>query len=143
MCDRRGEPQHGSKGDWHDAERLMQRLRRGDLRAVFHGSPHGATPKELARASPESGRGDDWLATLGDAGVRQRAATLYAELEGLHALRPAAKVALVGEARRDVAWSVLRSVPFLDVDDRLAGQAGHRRAPHVFNRDPMIADNSV
>ena len=40
----------GNKGDWHDAEQLMHRLRRGNLRAVYHGSPHRAALKELARA---------------------------------------------------------------------------------------------
>lgn len=143
VCDRRGEPQRGSKGDWHDAEQLMQRLRRGDLHAVYHGSPHRATLKELARAYrnlvedgtrvmqrlkalfrargiPTTGRGvydvagrAEWLAKLGDAGARLRAATLYAELEVLQALRPTARAALVAEARRDAAWGVLRSVPFL------------------------------
>ena len=50
VCDRRGERQGGNKGDWHDAEQLMHRLRRGNLRAVYHGSPHRAALKELARA---------------------------------------------------------------------------------------------
>lgn len=55
----------------------------------------------------------EWLAKLGDAGVRFRAATLYAELEVLQALRPTAKAALVAEARGDPAWAVLRTIPFL------------------------------
>jgi hypothetical protein len=70
-----------------------------------------------ARGIPAAGRGvydaaqrADWLAKLGDAGVRPWPAMLYAELE---ALRPAAKTALVAEARRDPAWAVLHSVPFL------------------------------
>ena len=143
VCDRRGEPRRGSKGDWHDAEMLMDRLRQGELRAVYHGSPHRAALRELARAYRNltedatrvmsrlkalfrargirtTGRGvydptqrADWLAKLGDAGVRFRAATLYAELEVLRALRPSAKVALITEAQRDPAWGVLRTVPFL------------------------------
>jgi transposase len=143
VCDRRGESQSGNKGDWADAEQLADRLRRGDLRAVYHGSPHRAVLKELARAYrnlvedstrvmarlkalfraralPTAGRGvydpaqrADWLAKLTNAGVRFRAATLYAELEVLHALRPPAKAALVAEAQRDPAWSVLRTIPFL------------------------------
>jgi len=54
-----------------------------------------------------------WVAKLGDAGVRFRTATLYAELEVLHTLRPTAKAALVAEAKRDPAWSLLRQIPFL------------------------------
>src|SRR6478672_10870127 len=50
VANRRGEPRRGSKGDWHDAEWLMDRLRTGELRAVYHGSPHRATLKELGRA---------------------------------------------------------------------------------------------
>ena len=143
VCDRRGEPRRGSKGDWADAEQLADRLRRGDLRAVYHGSPHRAVLKELARAYRNvvedstrvmsrlkalfrargiktTGRGVydpaqrvEWLAKLDDAGVRFRAATLYAELEVLHALRSPAKAALVAEAQRDPAWAVLRAIPFL------------------------------
>jgi transposase len=143
VCDRRGEPQGGNKGDWHDAAQLMNRLRTGELRAVYHGSPHRATLRELARTyrnlvedstrvmsrlkalfrgrgirTPGRGVYDpaeraEWLAKLGDPGVRFRAATLYAELELLRALRPSAKTALVAEARRDPAWAVLRTIPFL------------------------------
>jgi len=143
VCDRRGEPRRGSKGDWHDAEWLMGRLRTGELRAVYHGSPHLATLRELGRAYRNviedatrvmsrlkalfrgrgirtTGRGvydpaerAAWLAKLDGAGVRLRAATLYAELEVLQTLRPTAKAALVAEARRDPAWGVLRTIPFL------------------------------
>jgi hypothetical protein len=143
VCDRRGEPKGGNKGDWHDAAQLMNRLRTGELRAVYHGSPQRATLRELARTYRTlvedstrvmsrlkalfrgrgirtAGRGvydpaqrAEWLAKLGDAGVRFRAATLYAELELLRTLRPPAKAALVAEARRDPAWGVLRTIPFL------------------------------
>jgi hypothetical protein len=40
VCDRRGEPRHGNKGDQVDADQLSERLRRGGLRAVYHGSAH-------------------------------------------------------------------------------------------------------
>jgi transposase len=110
---------------------------------VYHGSPHRAALKELARAYRNlledstrvmqrlkalfrargistTGRGvydatqrAEWLAKLDGAGVRLRATTLYAELEVLQALRPTAKAALVAEAKRDSAWGVLRTIPFL------------------------------
>jgi len=143
VCDRRGESRRGSKGDWSDAAAVMDRLRKGELRAVYHGSPHRATLRELAGAYRQltedatrvmsrlkalfrargirtTGRGvyapaqrAEWLAKLGDAGVRFRAAALYAELEVVQALRPAAKAALVAEAQRDPAWAGLRTIPFL------------------------------
>ena len=46
-------------------------------------------------------------------GARVRAEALFAELEVLRALRPPAKAAMVAEARRDPAWPVLQSIPFM------------------------------
>jgi hypothetical protein len=45
--------------------------------------------------------------------VRFRAEALYAELDLLRTLRPKAKAAMIAEARRDPAWAVLRTIPFL------------------------------
>jgi transposase len=143
VCDRHGEKRRGNKGDRVDADQLSARLWRGELRAVYHGSPHRATLQELsrtyrnlvedttrimlrlkalfrARAIPTPGtrvyqpkyRGH-WLAHLADRGVRFRAETLYAELDVLLALRPKAKTTLLAEARRDPAWAVLRTIPYL------------------------------
>src|SRR5438552_4014728 len=47
VCDRRGEPRQGNKGDQVDADQLSELLRRGALRAVYHGSAHRADLKEL------------------------------------------------------------------------------------------------
>src|SRR5207247_756992 len=49
VCDRRGAPRHGNKGDHVDADQLAELLRRGGLRAVYHGSAHRAGLKELTR----------------------------------------------------------------------------------------------
>ena len=117
-------------------------LRRGALRAVYHGSPHRTALKELARTYQNlvgdstrlmlrlkasfrargiktPGRGVynatkriEWLTKLPDRGVRFRAEALYAELAVLQTLRPKAKSALVAEAKRDPAWRVLRTIPF-------------------------------
>jgi hypothetical protein len=143
VCDRRGEPKQGNKGDTADADRLSELLRRGGLRAVYHGGAQAATLKELtrtyqnlvedstrtmqrlkalfrARAIATPGRRvyqpeqrGEWLTKLSDRGVRFRAETLYAQLDLLRELRPRAKEAMVAEARKDPAWSVLRSIPFL------------------------------
>lgn len=56
---------------------------------------------------------EKWLATLPEPGVRLRAGLLYAQLDVLRELRPRAKAAMIAEARRDPAWAVLRTVPFL------------------------------
>jgi transposase len=142
VCDRRGEPRQGNKGDVVDADQLSERLRQGGLRAVYHGDGRRATLKELSRAYqnlvedstrvmlrlkalfrargiPAAGRGvyhprnrAHWLGTLPDRGARFRAEALYAELDVLRELRPKAKAAMVAEARRDPAWALLRTIPF-------------------------------
>ena len=56
---------------------------------------------------------EEWLAKLADDGARFRAQTLYAQLDVLRELRPRVKAAMVAEARRDPAWTVLRTIPFL------------------------------
>ena len=143
VCDQRGRARPGNKGDQVDADELSERLRRGGLRAVYHGSAHRTTLKELtrtyqqlvedstrvmlrlkalfrARAIPARGtrvyqprERGAWLAQLPDRGARFRAEALYAELEVLRELRPQAKAAMVAEAKRDPAWPVLRAIPFL------------------------------
>jgi transposase len=142
VCDRRGEPRQGNKGDVVDADQLSERLRQGGLRPVYHGDSRRATLKELTRAYrnlvedstrvmlrlkalfrargiPAAGRGvyhpknrAHWLGTVPDRGARFRAEALYAELDVLRELRPKAKAAMVAEARRDPAWAVLRTIPF-------------------------------
>ncbi len=143
VCDRRGAPRQGNKGDQVDADQLSELLRRGALRAVYHGSSDRATLKELtrtyrnlvedstrvmlrlkalfrARGIPTAGTAVyhsrhrvQWLGRLLEAGARFRAEALYAELDVLRKLRPKAKAAMVTEARRDPAWPVLRTIPFL------------------------------
>jgi len=143
VCDRRGQARHGNKGDQVDADQLSELLRRGGLRSVYHGSAHHADLKELthayrslvedgtrvmlrlkalfrARAIRTPGTAvyqprhrPQWLAQLADHGARCRAEVLYAELDVLRALRPKAKAAMIAEARRDPAWPVLRTIPFL------------------------------
>ena len=143
VCDRRGEKQQGNKGDRVDSDELSERLRRGDLRSVYHGTPHLADLKELAGAyqnvvedttrvmqrlkalfRARAIRTDgarlynpanraEWLAKLRERGVRLRAEALYMELDVLRVLRPKVKAAMVAEARRDPAWAALRTIPFL------------------------------
>jgi transposase len=143
VADRRGTAQQSNKGDQTDADQLSELLRCGALRAVYHSSPHRETLRELARTyttlvedstrvmqrlkalfrargirAPgtqvyQPAHRAEWLARLSGQGVRFRATALYAELDVLRDLRPRARVALLTEARRDPAWRVLRSIPFL------------------------------
>lgn len=141
-ADRRGEKKQGNKGDRIDADEISDLLRRGSLRPVYHGGPHGADLRELARgyenlvedstrvrqrlkalyrARGIQARGmrlyhpehrAEWLAKLPNRGARVRAEMLLQELDLLRELRPRAKAAMVAEARRDPAWAVLTSIPF-------------------------------
>ncbi len=143
VCDRRGEPRQGNKGDQVDADQLSEQLRRGSLRAVYHASADRATLKELTRSYTNlvedttrvmlrlkalfRARGirapgkrvyhpagrAEWLGKLADRGVRLRAEALYAELDVLRQLRPTVKAAMVAEAQRDPAWAVLQTIPFV------------------------------
>jgi transposase len=143
VCDRRGKTQRGNKGDHPDADELSDLLRCGKLRAVYHGNAERATLKELARTYQNlvedstrvmlrlkalfrarglktPGRAvyrveqrADWLRQLEERGVRFRAEALYAELAVLQELRPKAKTAMLAEARKDPAWAVLRTIPYL------------------------------
>jgi transposase len=143
VCNRRGQSSQGNKADQIDADALSDLLRQGALRAVYHGSHERATLKELARTYQnlvedstrvmqrlkalfrargiktsgtvvyQPARRRAWLCQLSEPGVRFRAESLYAELEVLQQLRPKAKAAMLTEAKRDPAWAVLRTIPYL------------------------------
>ena len=143
VCDRRGERQQGNKADRIDADELSDRLRSGRLRSVYHGSPSCADLRELtrtyanlvedstrvmqrlkalfrARAVKAPGtrvyqpqHRAEWLAKLPDRAVRFRAEALYAQLDLLREQRPKAKDAMVAAARRDPAYAVLKTIPFM------------------------------
>ncbi len=116
-----------------DADELSELLRRGGLRAVYYGSAHRTTRKELvrtsqnlvedstrvmlrlkalfrARAIPTRGtrvyhvrEHARWLAQRTDRGARFRAEAVSADLDVRRALRPTAKAAMLAEATRDPA----------------------------------------
>ena len=142
VCNTRGESEGGNKNDRLDADRLSERLRLGSLKSVFHGGKNLLTLKELvrnynnlvedstrvmqrikalfrARAILTPGvsvyrvsQREQWLSRL-HGGARVRAGSLLAQLDVLLELRPKAKAAMIVEARRQPAWKILRSIPFL------------------------------
>jgi transposase len=143
VCDRRGEKKQGNKGDVVDADQLLEDLRRGSLRAVYHGSGHRVALKELARTYENAAQDttctmlrlkalfrarairtpgqevyqpesrDEWLAKLPERAVRFRAESLSRQLDVLKQIRQQAKAAMLAEARKDPAWERLLSIPFL------------------------------
>jgi transposase len=87
-----------------DGTRVMLRLK-----ALFRARGIKTPGKRVYQARGRA----QWLGKLPDRGVRFRAQALYEELDVLRRLRPKAKVALLTEARRDPAYAVLRTIPFL------------------------------
>ncbi len=142
VCNVRGRGELTNKSDRIDADQLSEQLRLGALKPVYHGTPEILILKELvrsylclvedstrvmlrikaifrARAIPTPGvsvyrpsQRKKWLAML-EAGARARAAALLAQLDVLLELRPKAKAAMIGAARRQPGWKVLGSIPFL------------------------------
>src|SRR5207249_3437233 len=167
VCDRRGAPRRGTKGDQVDADQLSEQLRRGALRAVYHGSADRVTLKELtrtyrnlvedatrvmlrlkalfrARGIPASGKHvyhprarAQWLAQLQDPGARLRAEALYAELDVLRHLRPRARAAMVTEAQRDPAWDA-RGTGASDAHSQARGA----HAPALEERRTLRSDKA-
>jgi transposase len=87
-----------------DATRLMLRLK-----ALFRARGIPTPGQQLYQPASRA----EWLARLVEPGAHFRAATLFAQLEPVQALRPTVKQAMLAEARRDPSWRVLRSIPFL------------------------------
>jgi transposase len=87
-----------------DATRLMSRLK-----ALFRARGIKAPGQQLYQPAHRA----EWLERLTEPGARFRAATLFAQLDPVQALRPPVKQAMLAEARRDPSWGVLRRIPFL------------------------------
>jgi transposase len=151
----------GSKGDRVDARKLAELLRAGLLRSVYHGHEATKRLRELIRAYETlsedtqrtmvrikavyrsrgvatSGRGvyqqterDQWLEKLNESGARQRMEWLYEELDQLRPLRRRAKQAVLTEARKHRAVTLLRSIPQLG-PLRSALIVGTVDTPHRF-----------
>lgn len=142
VCNQRGMPRQGNKGDRVDSAQLSDLLRSGQLRAVYHGRSDRLVLKELTRTyenlvedsvramlrmkalfrarairAPgkqvyEAESRGGWLDRLPDRGCRFRAEALAAELDVLRELRRKAKAAMLAEARKDPAYELLRTIPF-------------------------------
>jgi transposase len=85
-----------------DATRVMLRIK-----AIFRGRAIPTPGVSVYRAAQR----EKWLSML-ERGARIRATSLMTELDVLLQLRPAAKAAMVAEARRQPGWKFLRSIPF-------------------------------
>jgi transposase len=133
----------GNKGDRVDVQKLSELLYLGSLRPVYHGDHGTRALKELARNYESlvrdrtrvknrlkaiyRGRGigcegdevynpskqGQWLRQLTELGVRQRATSLYSQLESLNTMVTAAHRGMLAESRKHKATAILRSLSTL------------------------------
>jgi transposase len=133
----------GNKGDRVDVQKLSELLYLGALRPVYHGDHGTRALKELARNYESlvrdrtrvknrlkaiyRGRGigcegdevykpskqSEWLKQLAERGVRQRATSLYSQLESLNVLVTEAQGEMLAESRKHKATAILRSLSTL------------------------------
>ena len=133
----------GNKGDRVDVQKLSELLYLGGLRPVYHGDHGTRALKELARNYESlvrdrtrvknrlkaiyRGRGIEcpgdevynpskqapWLKQLAERGVRQRATSLYSQLESLNAMVAEAQRQMLAESRKHKATAILRSLSTL------------------------------
>lgn len=151
----------GNKNDRIDARKLADLLRCGLLSPVYHGEHGVRTLKELARsylavtqdltramnrlkalyrsgAIPCAGqqvyapgyRGN-WLAKIGEAGVRRRAEVLYQQFDALQVLHQQVRRDLLMESRKHSATQLLRQIPSIG-PIRAAVLIALLQTPHRF-----------
>ena len=151
----------GNKSDRIDARKLAELLRGNQLKSVYHGETGVRMLRELARsyltivkdltrvmnrlkavyrswAIPCAGRDvyytrhrAEWLAKIGEAGVRRRAERLYQQLDMLQYLRQQARRELLAESRKHPITAKLRQIPFLG-PVRSALSVALIQTPHRF-----------
>jgi transposase len=143
VCNVRGRSETMNKSDRIDADWLSEMLRLGSIKPVHHASTSLLTLKELVRcytnlvedstrvmlrikaifrargvATPgksvyRASQRKKWLNEIDSRGARTRAEALYEQLDLLSRQRPAAKAAMIAEARKHHGWKILRSIPFI------------------------------
>src|SRR6266851_5517366 len=151
----------GSKSDRIDARKLAELLRGNQLKPVYHGEHGVRTLKELGRsyltltkdvtrvmnrikalyrswAIPCGGttvyaprHRAEWLAKIGEPGVRVRAERLYQQLDVLQPVRQAARQDLLSESHKHPAVKLLRQIPSIG-PIRAALLVALLQTPHRF-----------
>jgi transposase len=151
----------GNKSDTVDARKLAELLRAGLVRPVYHGEKSMMGIQQLSRSyaaltedttrvmarlkAVYRGRAiacagkklygqkyrGEWLAQLGEPGLRRRAELLYQQLDALQPLRRQARQELIVESRKHEAVERLRTIPFLG-PIRAALLIGKVQTPHRF-----------
>jgi transposase len=105
-----------------DTTRVMCRLK-----AVFRSQAIACPGKKAFRKENR----ESYLVQLGSAALRERAESLYRELDALHPLRLRAKREMLAECRKHPATKWLQSIPYLG-KVRSAVLIGRVQTPHRF-----------
>jgi transposase len=151
----------GNKSDRIDAWKLAGLLRGNHLKSVYHGEHGVRALKELVRsyltiskdlarvmtrvkalyrswAIPCTGKQvyaprhrAEWLAKIGEAGVRRRAEFYYQQLDALRSLRQQVRRELLVESEKHAAWKLLCQIPSMG-PIRAAVLIGIAQTPHRF-----------
>src|ERR1700674_2546652 len=151
----------GNQNDKIDARRLAELLRLNHLSPVYHGEHGLRSLKELVRsyltitkdlvrvmtrvkaiyrswAIPCTGKQvyaprhrAEWLAKIGEPGVRRRAEFYYQQLDALRTVRQEVRRELLAEAKKHKAWKLLCQIPSIG-PIRSAVLLGILQTPHRF-----------
>jgi len=158
---RKNAARQGSKSDRIDARKLAEQLYMNNIKSVYQGGRGLRTMKELARsyltitkdltrvmnrlkalyrswAIPCAGievyaprYRAEWLAKIGEAGVRRRAEHYYQQLDVMRPLRQEVRRDLLVEAKKHKAWKLLRQIPGIG-SVRAAILIAVMQTPHRF-----------
>ena len=161
--------QEGNQNDRVDARKLAELLHNNQLRSVYHGDHGLRTLKELVRsyltitqdlsrvmtrvkaiyrswAIPCTGKQvyaprhrAEWLAKIGEPGVRRRAEFYYQQLDALRWLRQEVRRDLLAESKKHTAWKRLCQNS-LDRSDPGGGVAGHPADPASLPHQATAVD---
>src|SRR6202008_2277769 len=151
----------GNQNDKMDARRLAELLRLNHLNPVYHGEHGLRSLKELVRsyltitkdlgrvmsrvkaiyrswAIPCTGKQvyaprhrAEWLAKIGEPGVRRRAEFYYQQLDALRTVRQEVRRELLTEGKKHQAWKLLCQIPSIG-PIRAAVLLGILQTPHRF-----------
>ena len=157
----------GQQSDKIDARGLAELLRLNHLSPVYHGEHGLRTLKELVRsyltitkdlvrvmtrvkaiyrswAIPCTGKQvyaprhrAEWLAKIGEPGVRRRAEFYYQQLDALRTVRQEVRRELLAEAKKHPAWKWLCQIPSIG-PIRAAVLLGILQTPHRFRTNRQL-----
>jgi len=157
----------GNQSDKIDARGLAELLRLNHLSPVYHGEHGLRSLKELVRsyltitkdlgrvmtrvkaiyrswAIPCTGKQvyaarhrAEWLAKIGELGVRRRAEFYYQQLDALRTVRQEVRRELLAEAKKHQAWKRLCQIPSIG-PIRAAVLLGILQTPHRFRTNRQL-----